>query len=297
MPGNGLARLPKSTPRTGKRTIDVPATDLYLHAMLTRPDTPGTSVAGGDVTITVSDGIGTIRFHHPKGNSLPGALLTRLAEAITWLGRDPAARVIVLRSEGTGPFCAGASFDELIAIGDVHAGQEFFSGFARVILAMIRTPKFVLVRVHGRVAGGGVGIAAAGDYTFAVRSASAKLSELAVGIGPFVVGPVISRRIGQGPYAAMSVDADWRDGDWCERHALFARVFDDVATMDAELNGLAGVLAASNPDAMAAMKRVFWEGTEEWDVLLRERALMSGTLVLSDFTRAAIAKFKRKRSG
>ena len=262
--------------------------------MLTRPDTPGTSVAGGDVTITVADGIGTVRFGHPKGNSLPGALLTRLAEAITWIGREPAARVLVLRSEGTGPFCAGASFDELVGISDAAAGHEFFSGFARVILAMIRAPQFVLVRVHGRTAGGGVGIAAAGDYAFAVRSASAKLSELAVGIGPFVVGPVIERRIGQGPYAAMSVDAEWRDADWCERHALYARVFDDGPTMDAELNGLAGALAASNPDAMTAMKRVFWQGTDDWDALLAERARMSGTLVLSEFTRRAIAKFKGK---
>jgi methylglutaconyl-CoA hydratase len=262
--------------------------------MITRPAVPGTGVAGGDVTVTLADGIGTIRFGHPKGNSLPGALLRRLAEAVTWVGRDPAARVIVLRSEGTGPFCAGASFDELIEIGDVDSGEEFFSGFARVILAMIRAPKFVLVRVHGRTAGGGVGIAAAGDYTFAVKGASAKLSELAVGIGPFVVGPVIGRRIGQGPYAAMSVDADWRDAEWGERHGLYARVFDEVASMDAAINGIAGTLAASNPDAMRAMKEVFWQGTESWDELLAQRARMSGTLVLSQFTREAIAKFKGK---
>lgn len=246
------------------------------------------------MTVTVADGIGTVRFGHPKGNSLPGALLLRLADAITWIGKEPAARVVVLRSEGSGPFCAGASFDELVTIADPRAGEEFFSGFARVILAMIGAPQFVLVRVQGRAAGGGVGIAAAGDYTFAVKGASAKLSELAVGIGPFVVGPVIERRVGQGPYAAMSVDADWRDADWCERHALYARVFDDLATMDAELNGLAGVLAASNPAAMSAMKRVFWAGTEEWDALLAERARMSGALVLSEFTRRAIAKFKGK---
>ncbi|MFL5604906.1 MAG: enoyl-CoA hydratase/isomerase family protein [Gemmatimonadaceae bacterium] len=262
--------------------------------MLTRPATPGTAVAGGDVTVTIADGIGTIRFGHPKGNSLPGVLLRRLAEAVTWVGKDPAARVIVLRSEGTGPFCAGASFDELVSISDASEGEEFFSGFAKVILAMIRAPKFVLVRVHGRTAGGGVGIAAAGDYTFAVKSASAKLSELAVGIGPFVVGPVIERRIGQGPYAAMSVDADWRDATWGERHGLYARVSDDVADMDAALNALAGTLAASNPAAMAEMKRVFWTGTEKWDALLAERARVSGKLVLSEFTRAAIAKFKGK---
>ncbi|MDQ2666092.1 MAG: enoyl-CoA hydratase/isomerase family protein [Gemmatimonadota bacterium] len=264
--------------------------------MLTRPATPGTAVAGGDVSVTISDGIGTITFCHPKGNSLPGALLQRMADAIDWLGKDSAARVLVLRSDGTGPFCAGASFDELIDISDAEQGEEFFSGFARVILAMIRAPKFVLVRVHGRTAGGGVGIAAAGDYTFAVKTASAKLSELTVGIGPFVVGPVIERRVGQGPYAAMAVDADWRDADWGERHGLYSRLFSDVASMDAAINGLAGALAASNPEAMANMKRVFWKGTEAWDTLLAERARMSGTLVLSEFTRSAIAKFRERSS-
>jgi methylglutaconyl-CoA hydratase len=244
------------------------------------------------VAVTIADGIGTIRFGHPKGNSLPGALLRRLADAITWVGRDPAARVIVLRSGGTGAFCAGASFDELVEISSPAAGEEFFSGFAGVILAMIRAPKFLLVRVHGRVAGGGVGIAAAADYAFAASTASCKLSELAVGIGPFVVGPVIERRIGRGPFAAMAVDVNWRDAEWCERHGLYARVCSDVAMMDASLNALAGTLAASNPEAMVEMKRAFWEGTEEWDALLAARARISGTLVLSGFTRAAIAKFK-----
>ena len=262
--------------------------------MLTRPATQGTAVAGGDVSVTISDGIGTITFSHPKSNSLPAALLERLADAIDWLGRDSASRVIVLQSNGNGPFCAGASFDELIAIADAEAGEEFFSGFARVILAMIRAPKFVLVRVHGRAAGGGVGICAAGDYTFAARTASAKLSELAVGIGPFVVGPVIERRIGRGAFSAMSVDADWRDADWCERHGLYARIFTDTASMDAAINALAGTLAASNPDAMRAMKDVFWAGTAQWETLLAERARMSGTLVLSEFTRSAIAKFKSR---
>ena len=262
--------------------------------MLTRPAIPGTAVAGGDVSVTISDGIGTITFSHFKSNSLPAALLERLANAVEWLAKDSAARVIVLRSDGTGAFCAGASFDELIGIADADAGEEFFSGFARVILAMIRAPKFVLVRVQGRTAGGGVGICAAGDYTFAVRTASAKLSELTVGIGPFVVGPVIERRIGFGPYSAMSVDADWRDAEWGERHGLFARLFTDVASMDAAINALAGTLAASNPDAMRAMKEVFWAGTERWETLLAKRARMSGTLVLSEFTRSAIAKFKSR---
>ena len=252
------------------------------------------AVAGGEVSVTVAEGIGTVRFYHPKGNSLPGALLRRLAEAVDDAGRDADVRVIVLRSDGGGPFCAGASFDELVSIENPGDGEVFFSGFASVILAMIRAPKFVLVRVHGKTAGGGIGIAAAGDYTFAVRSASAKLSELAVGIGPFVVGPVIARRVGMGPFMAMSVDADWRDASWCESHGLYARVCDDESAMDAAIATLARTLASSNPEAMRLMKSVAWHGTEEWPSLLAERARMSGTLVLSEFTRAAIAKFRAK---
>jgi len=259
---------------------------------MTSPSIDSSASDAGDVHVEIDAGIGTVRFGHPKGNSLPGALLRRLADAITDVGRADTVRVIVVRSDGSGPFCAGASFDELLRIADVRAGEEFFSGFARVILSMIRAPKFVLVRVHGRAAGGGVGLAAAGDYTLATSGASAKLSELAVGIGPFVVGPVIEHRIGRGPYAAMSVDADWRDAAWCERHGLYARVFDDVVALDAGVDSLARTLAASNPAAMTQLKRVFWAGTEGWEALLAERARMSGELVLSEHTRAAIAKFR-----
>ena len=262
--------------------------------MATRTAVQETAVAGGEVSVAITDGVATIRFSHPKGNSLPGALLRHLAGTITETGQQPDVRVIVLRSDGTGPFCAGASFDELVNIATPDEGEVFFSGFAAVILAMIRTPQFVIVRVHGRTAGGGIGIAAAGDYTVAVRSAAVKLSELAVGIGPFVVGPVIARRVGMGPFMAMSVDADWRDSTWCEQHGLFARVFDDVAAMDAGIDTLATTLASSNPDAMRRMKTVAWHGTDDWDALLAERARMSGTLVLSEFTRKAIAAFKAK---
>ena len=176
-----------------------------------------TAVAGGEVASAIADGVATIRFGHPKGNSLPGELLRQLARTITSVGRSPNVRVIVLRSNGNGAFCAGASFDELVNIGTVDEGEAFFSGFAQVILAMIRTPQFVIVRIQGRAAGGGIGIAAAADYAVAVRTASVRLSELAVGIGPFVVGPVIARRVGMGPFMAMSVDADWRDASWCEQ--------------------------------------------------------------------------------
>jgi methylglutaconyl-CoA hydratase len=248
----------------------------------------------GYVRTEIADGIGRIEFFHPKSNALPSAILRDLAAAVTAVGADPSARVIVLQSGGTGPFCAGASFDELTAIASPEQGQEFFSGFARVILAMIRAPKFVISRVHGKAAGGAVGLIAASDFSMAVSKASAKLSELAVGIGPFVVGPVIEKKIGLAAFGAMSVDADWRDAAWGERHGLYAKLFDDVPAMDDAVTALATTLAASNPEAMAMLKRVFWTGTEEWDTLLAERAAMSGTLVLSAFTRSAIGAFKTR---
>lgn len=254
-------------------------------------DTP---IDAGRVTTIVEHGIATVSFHHPKGNCLPGALLSRLAREIAAAGANADARAIVLRSEGAGPFCAGASFDELVAIDSADAGTEFFSGFSRVILAMLRAPKFVVSRVHGKAAGGAVGLIAASDYALAVGGASAKLSELAIGIGPFVVGPVIEKKIGLAAYQAMSVDADWRTAEWGERHGLYAAVCADEAQLDQRVAALAGTLAAANPVAMAEMKRVFWAGTEQWERLLAERARMSGTLVLSAFTRDAIARFNRR---
>jgi methylglutaconyl-CoA hydratase len=250
--------------------------------------------SNGTVATTLRNGVATVSFHHPKGNSLPGSLLTKLATEVTALGATGDARVIVLRSEGTGPFCAGASFDELTAITTPEAGQEFFSGFSRVILAMIRVPQFVLVRVHGKAAGGAVGLIAAADYSFAVRAAPARLSELAIGIGPFVVGPCIEKKIGAAAFSTMAVDADWHEADWCERHGLYSQLFDDAAAMDAAIAARAQALAASNPEAIAKLKRIFWAGTDGWEQLLDERAAMSGTLVVSEFTRNAIARFKAK---
>ena len=245
----------------------------------------------GTVIVTAADGVATVRFNHPKGNSLPAALLARLADEIRRLGTLDDVHVVVLRSSDAGPFCAGASFDELKAIRDSAAGKEFFMGFARVILAMTRCPKLIITRVHGKTVGGGVGLVAASDYAMAIETASLRLSELAVGIGPFVVGPAIERKIGLGGFSAMAIDTDWRSARWAEEFGLYSRVFDSVNALDSALDLFARKLARTNPDAMAKMKAVFWQGTEHWEELLEARAEMSGTLVTSEYTRNAIAAF------
>ena len=248
----------------------------------------------GHVAVDVADGIASVIFGHPKSNSLPSALLRRLADEIQHAGQRTDVRVIVLRSDGTGAFCAGASFDEMKAVSDEAAGRAFFSGFAKVILAMTRAPQFVIARVQGKVTGGGVGLVAAADCALALRGAAFKLSELAVGLGPFVIGPAVERKVGRGPFAALSIDADWRDADWGERHGLYARLFDDVAALDEAVERLARFLAGANPDAMRQMKQLFWADTRDWDALLDQRAAISGTLALSAHTRAAIQRFERK---
>lgn len=248
----------------------------------------------GHVLVDVRDAVATVTFSHPKSNSLPGTLLRKLADEIASIGGNANVRVIVLQSEGTGAFCAGASFDEMKSVSDAASGKEFFSGFARVTLAMIKAPQFVLARVHGKVTGGGVGLVAASDYCFALESASLKLSELAVGLGPFVIGPVVERKVGTGPFAALSIDADWRDAVWAERHGLYARVFAEATQMDEALAKLVGFLSQANPDAIRQLKQTFWADTSDWDALLDRRAAISGALALSDHTRAAIAKFERR---
>lgn len=243
----------------------------------------------------IKNGIGYITFFHPQSNSMPGTQLRNLAAEVEKLGKDNNAKVIVLKSEGDKAFCAGASFDELISIKDLEAGLKFFSGFAAVINAMRKAPKFVLARVQGKAVGGGVGIASAADYTYGVKDASVKLSELAVGIGPFVVGPAVERKVGKSAFCQMTINAtEFHSATWAKEKGLYAELFDNAADMDKSIEALATKLAASNPEAMAMLKKVMWEGTENWDNLLIERAGMSGKLVLSEFTINAINKFKAK---
>ncbi|MFM2207576.1 MAG: hypothetical protein RL213_1551 [Bacteroidota bacterium] len=247
----------------------------------------------GSVSTSIKDHIATVTFFHPQSNSLPGAVLRKLAVEIEKAGDNPDVRVIILQSESNKAFCAGASFDELVSISNLDEGKMFFSGFAAVINAMRKAPKFVLARVQGKAVGGGVGLASAADYTFATVHSSVKLSELAVGIGPFVVGPAVERKVGTSAFQQLSINAtEWQSAEWAQSKGLYAEVFETAEEMDRALMAMAEKLAASNPEAMRMLKKASWQGTDHWDTLLSERAEMSGTLVLSDFTRNAIAKFK-----
>ncbi len=245
------------------------------------------------VKLDKEDGIGVIEFFHPQSNALPAKILSQLSETIELASNDDDIKVIILKSGGERAFCAGASFDELIAIDNETKGKEFFSGFANVINAARKCPKFIIGRIQGKAVGGGVGMASATDYCFATKFSSVKLSELAIGIGPFVVGPAVERKVGNSAFSAMTINATkWFDANWAREKGLYAEVFDSTQEMDQEVNKLASTLSQSNPEAMKELKRILWKGTANWDSLLLERAENSGKLVLSDFTRNAIAKFK-----
>ncbi len=243
----------------------------------------------------IHKGICTIEFFHPQSNSLPAKILHNLAAAIQQAGENPNVLVIVLRSHGEKVFCAGASFEELKTIKTEIEGLKFFSGFALVINAIRLCPKFIIGRIQGKCVGGGVGLAAAVDYAIATDTAEIKLSELAVGIGPFVVGPAVERKIGLSYFSQLAIDAThWRSADWARRKGLFAEVHATTVEMDESINRLAQSLEMSSAEAMKEMKKTFWQGTEHWDKLLTERAKISGRLVLSEFTKKAIEKFKTK---
>lgn len=245
---------------------------------------------------SIQHGITTIEFFHPQSNSLPARILEQLAQAIHGAGNDSETKVVILRSAGDKAFCAGASFDELIAIKTKEEGLDFFSGFAHVINAIRTCPKLVIGRIHGKCVGGGVGLAAAVDYAIATEAADIKLSELAVGIGPFVVGPAVERKIGTSAFSQLAIDATmWRHAEWARKRGLYAELHQTTEELDEAVRRLAAVLSHSSPEAMAEMKKIFWKGTEHWDKLLPERAAISGRLVLSDFTRQAIEKFKKAR--
>jgi len=253
-------------------------------------------ISNGYVKSELHNGVATIEFHHPQSNSLPLRILDELAQAIHRAGNDDDTKLVILCSAGERVFCSGASFDELAAIQTAEQGLQFFSGFAHVINAMRTCPKFIIARIHGKCVGGGVGLVAAADYVIASELAEIKLSELAIGIGPFVVGPAVERKIGVAAFTQLAIDAGmWRSAQWAGRKGLFAEVHPTVDGMDEAILKLTNTLLHSSPAAMAEMKKIFWKGTENWDHLLLERAAISGKLVLSSFTKNAIEKFKAKR--
>ncbi len=254
--------------------------------MTTRPN--------GSLYTKIKNKIATVEFGHPQSNSFPSELLDRLTKELDLLSTNDEVNLILLKSEGEGAFCAGASFDELLAVNNAETGKKFFSGFANVINAMRRSTKIIVGRIHGKTVGGGVGIASACDYALATVDASIKLSELAIGIGPFVIEPAVSRKIG---IAAMSELAlaphSWKNAYWAKNKGLYAEVYDTVEDLDKELDIFCSKLAQCNPEALYEMRKVTWEGTQHWEHLLYERAEISGRLVLSDFTKEALSKFKK----
>ena len=248
--------------------------------------------AAGNVTCVSENGVATITFYHPSQNSLPALLLAEISYEIAKAGDDINVRIIVLKSAGDRTFCAGASFDELLEIKDKTAGAEFFSGFANLINAIRKSSKIVIARVQGKAVGGGVGLAAAADYCLATEAASIKLSELAIGIGPFVISPAVTRKIGLPAFSQLTIRAsDFQTAQWAKEHGLFNEVYPDIISMNAALESLTAKLASYHPDALSGLKEILWEGTENWDVLLAERAAISGELVLSEFTQRALRSF------
>ncbi|WP_027138641.1 enoyl-CoA hydratase/isomerase family protein [Gaetbulibacter saemankumensis] len=246
-----------------------------------------------DVSLSINNRVGYIEFYHPNHNAMPSDVLLELEETITLAGRSDAIAVIVLKSAGDRTFCAGASFNELIAINSVQDGEQFFSGFAGVINAMRVCPKLIIGRIQGKAVGGGVGLASASDYCLATQYASIKLSELSIGIGPFVIEPAVTRKIGMTAMSQMTLNAtEFYSAEWAKSKGLYAEVFDDIEALDLAVTTLAEKLSSYNPEALEHMKSVFWEGTNHWGTLLKERAKVSGKLVLSDFTKAALKRFK-----
>ena len=249
--------------------------------------------SNGFLLTTIENKIATLEFGHPASNSFPSDLLNRLTNELNSLSNNSAVSVIVLKSSGSGAFCAGASFDELLAVSNQQEATKFFSGFANVLNAMRNCSKIIIGRIHGKAVGGGVGIVAACDYALATTESAIKLSELAIGIGPFVIEPAVSRKIGKSATTEMTLETEWKTAAWANQKGLYSKIFSTTTELDNEIKALTNKLASYNSDALLEMKKVFWEGTENWSTLLFERAEISGKLVLSDFSKKALNQLKK----
>lgn len=250
-------------------------------------------MANGSLYTDIQQNIATIEFGHPQANSFPLELLNRLEKELNTLSQNPEVHLIILRSEGEKTFCSGASLDELLQIQTPEQGTQFFSGFARVINAMRTCSQLIIGRAQGKSVGGGVGLLAACDYVFATEQASVKLSEIAIGIGPFVITPALERKIGVGALAELTLSTEWQNAYWAQKKGLFARVFKTIEEMDKEIAFFAQRLASYSPEALAQIKKSFWKDQNHWGELLLENAKISGEMVLSDFAKNQLKKFKK----
>jgi methylglutaconyl-CoA hydratase len=249
--------------------------------------------AQGTISIENVNKVATITFSHPASNSFPSSMLQKLTETFEKLSKDENISIIILQSTGK-TFCAGASFDELLSINDFETGQKFFSGFANVINAMRKCSKLIIGKIQGKAVGGGVGLAAACDYAFAHENASIKLSEIAIGIGPFVIEPVVSRKMGRNATTHLTLNpTQWKNAQWAKEKNLYAEIFSTEEELNAKTIEFATNLASYNNEALYEMKKVFWRNTNHWGDLLYERASISGKLVLSDYTKNALNEFKK----
>ena len=251
-------------------------------------------MSNGSLYTHIQNNIATVEFYHSASNSFPSELLSRLAAAFDELSLNNDVHVIVLKSEKEKAFCAGASFDELVAISTLEEGKQFFLGFANVINAMRKCSKIIIGRVQGKTVGGGVGLAAACDYCLATEQASIKLSELTISIGPFVIEPAVTRKIGIAAFSELTLDATaWQTAYWAKEKGLYAKVFESIKELDLEVENLAIKLSNYSVEALTNLKKIIWKETENWDELLKKRAEISGKLVLSDATKKALQKFKK----
>jgi len=244
----------------------------------------------GYINLSIENEIGRIKFFHPKGNSLPSYILERMKSLFKEVSHDEKVKVVILESEGK-TFCAGASFDELLSINTLEEGEKFFFRFGEIMIAMKNCPKFIIAKVQGKSVGGGLGLISASDYVIALENASVRLSELTVGIGPFVIGHAVERKVGKNSFQAMSIDCEWRDSQWAKANGLYSKIANSEAELELSVIELAQKLTKVNPEAVKKIKSIFWEGTEHWDELLKQRALMSGELILSDFSKNYIQNF------
>lgn len=242
----------------------------------------------------IKNNIAEITFGTPKSNSLPGAILEKLAQTILEEGVKKEVKAILIKSAGEKAFCAGASFDELLAIDELETSKKFFGGFAKVLNAMRNCGKIVVVRVQGKTTGGGVGIACGADYCFATKDAALALTEINLGIGPFVIGPYVERKIGKSQFSAMAIDAEFRSAEWAEEHNIYHSVSENIAEMDIKLDDFLQKLSTRSDDALALIKKVSWEGTDYFNMLMPDRIHMSASLILEDSAKKNIEAIKER---
>jgi enoyl-CoA hydratase/carnithine racemase len=206
-------------------------------------------------------GVAVLTLNRPKAyNALSTGLMSELQRELAALASDPAARVIVLQGSGSG-FCAGHDLKEVRSLKTAPERKALMEQCCRLMLAVVRSPKPVIAKVHGTATAAGCQLVASCDL--AVAADDAQFGTPGVNIGLFCHTPMVAlgRNVSRKHAMEMLLTGELMGAGDAVRFGLVNRTA-PKAELDGAVMALAGNLASKSSYTLKIGKEAFYRQLE-----------------------------------